>query len=208
MIYVTHDLATVERFCDRALLLERGAATAIGQPHDVVRAYRQRDLDQAQAEHALRGEAERWGDGSAEIAEAWFEDEEGERTTEVLQGQPAVFYARIRFHRAVESPVFGVIIKNERREHVFVTNTQFDSVETGVFRPGDECTYSVRFEAHLADGHHTASPAVAHANAERFADWRDDFVGVVVRGERYTGGIVDLPHESAVERSLTGAHAR
>ena len=32
VIYVTHDLATVERFCDRALLLEGGQVVAIGDP--------------------------------------------------------------------------------------------------------------------------------------------------------------------------------
>ena len=36
VIYVTHDLATVERLCDNAMLLERGEAVAVGRPHDVI----------------------------------------------------------------------------------------------------------------------------------------------------------------------------
>jgi ABC-type polysaccharide/polyol phosphate transport system ATPase subunit len=39
VVLVTHDLATVARFCDRALLLENGAVRAIGLPEDVVDSY-------------------------------------------------------------------------------------------------------------------------------------------------------------------------
>jgi ABC-2 type transport system ATP-binding protein len=35
VILVTHDMGAVERFCDRALLLERGHIDMIGDPHDV-----------------------------------------------------------------------------------------------------------------------------------------------------------------------------
>ena len=36
VVFVSHDLASVERFCDRALLLEHGEAVALGEPSDVV----------------------------------------------------------------------------------------------------------------------------------------------------------------------------
>jgi ABC-type polysaccharide/polyol phosphate transport system ATPase subunit len=39
VVLVTHDLATVARFCDRALLLRNGVLEAIGDPEDVVGAY-------------------------------------------------------------------------------------------------------------------------------------------------------------------------
>src|SRR3954453_12422265 len=44
VIYVTHDLGTVERFCDRAMLLEGGRVADVGDPRDVIRTYRQHDL--------------------------------------------------------------------------------------------------------------------------------------------------------------------
>src|SRR3954447_9023529 len=34
VVYVTHDLSTVERFCDRAMWLERGEVEAIGSPQE------------------------------------------------------------------------------------------------------------------------------------------------------------------------------
>jgi ABC-type polysaccharide/polyol phosphate transport system ATPase subunit/ABC-type polysaccharide/polyol phosphate export permease len=50
VIFVTHDLNSVEEFCDRALLLERGQIAAIGHPADVIQTYREHDAAEEQAE--------------------------------------------------------------------------------------------------------------------------------------------------------------
>jgi ABC-type polysaccharide/polyol phosphate transport system ATPase subunit len=42
VVLVTHDLASVERFCDQALYLEHGAVEAIGPTEEVIAAYAQR----------------------------------------------------------------------------------------------------------------------------------------------------------------------
>jgi ABC-type polysaccharide/polyol phosphate transport system ATPase subunit len=203
VVYVTHDLGSVERFCDRALLLERGGMAAIGGPLDVIRGYRQLNLEQDQAE-AASAAAEgigRWGDGAAEIVEAWIEDAEGVRREIVRQEESMAIVARIRFRDKMEAPVFGVIVKNEQGHHVFVTNTLFDAVETGVFSPGDEVLYRLRFEALFSDGGYTVSPAVAYQDVQRFAQWWDDALSFVVRAERYTSGVVDLAHDVELERT-------
>ena len=46
IVLVTHDLSLVDRFCDRALLLQNGVVQAVGPPDDVANVYR---------EHALVG---------------------------------------------------------------------------------------------------------------------------------------------------------
>jgi ABC-type polysaccharide/polyol phosphate transport system ATPase subunit len=40
VVFVSHDLESIARFCDRVLLLERGRVAAIGPPDEVVAAYR------------------------------------------------------------------------------------------------------------------------------------------------------------------------
>jgi ABC-type polysaccharide/polyol phosphate transport system ATPase subunit len=51
IVYVSHDLATVERFCDRALLLERGRVAAVGPPDEVIGVYRQHEAGVAHPAH-------------------------------------------------------------------------------------------------------------------------------------------------------------
>ena len=75
MVLVTHDMGAVERFCDRALLLERGRPDMIGDTHEVALRYLDLNFARAEGGHDQEGaRAERSGDGRAEILEAWFAD--------------------------------------------------------------------------------------------------------------------------------------
>ena len=67
VVFVTHDLGTVERFCDRALLLEHGIVAALGEPREVIQEYRGRAFLEERVEARDEGRLIRWGDGSAEI---------------------------------------------------------------------------------------------------------------------------------------------
>jgi ABC-type polysaccharide/polyol phosphate transport system ATPase subunit len=203
VVYVTHDLVSVERFCDRAILLEGGEVVDSGEPFPVIQTYRQLDLTQQRGEADRQQEATRWGDGAAEVVEAWFENSSGAVESVLSQGEQVTLNVRIAFRQPMESPVFGAIIKNERDDHVFVTNTMFDGVETGDYAAGDEIVYRIAFDVHMSDGRYSVSPAIAYQDAQRFADWREDFLGARVRAARYTSGIVDVPHEVTIERSGT-----
>jgi ABC-type polysaccharide/polyol phosphate transport system ATPase subunit len=44
IVFVSHDLELMERFCDRCLLLQDGTVQALGPPHEVAVLYRERAL--------------------------------------------------------------------------------------------------------------------------------------------------------------------
>jgi len=202
VVFVTHDLGAIERFCDRALLLEAGEAVAVGDPEEVIHIYRQHDLGTRRS--GVEGDARpRWGDGAAEIVEGWFENDSGQRIDVLPQAEPATFRARVRFAQELENPIFGVILENEWGHHVFVTNTMFDRLATGVIPAGTEIIYSVRLVVQMSDGTYSASPAVAYEDAQQFADWRERLVDFEVRAERPSGGIADFPHETSLDYIAT-----
>jgi ABC-type polysaccharide/polyol phosphate transport system ATPase subunit len=201
VVFVTHDLATVERFCDRVLLLEQGEVVADGDAHGVILTYREHDLDQERAGiSAGDGAGRRLGDGAATIEDAWLERANGERTAVFPQGEQVTVRARIAFAQAMDDPVFGLVVKGEAGEQVMATNTILADTPTGSFAEGDEAVYAVSFEALLADGRHAITLAVSHQDVHRIADWREDVLTLTVRAPRFTGGLVDLPHETQVER--------
>ena len=127
VVYVTHDLATVERFCDRALLLERGEVAAIGEP-----ARRDAHLLPAQPRGGAGRATERMSDlrdgGGATApprsSRRGSRTRRGNRQETLAQGEPATFRARIRFHGPLEEPVFGVILKNERGQTTSSSRTR------------------------------------------------------------------------------------
>ncbi len=46
IVFVSHDMCSVERFCDRAMLIERGDVVQIGDPREIGRAYHELNFGQ------------------------------------------------------------------------------------------------------------------------------------------------------------------
>jgi ABC-type polysaccharide/polyol phosphate transport system ATPase subunit len=199
VLLVTHDMGAVQRFCDRAILLERGELVERGDPQTVGNRYLEINFA---ADHKPSTEEDRFGDGSADIFEAWFEDEHGVRASTLPSGRPCTFAARVRFREPVENPIFGVVFQNSRRDTVFTTNTLATDPEPGTFAPGEEATFRVSFDLLFAPDRYHATPAVARAGTGiAWIDRRERFASVMVTGIRDTDGILDLEHGIAVERT-------
>jgi ABC-type polysaccharide/polyol phosphate transport system ATPase subunit len=206
ILLVTHDMGAVHRFCDRAMLLERGRIVAVDDPDTVGNRYLEMNFSEAAREDAEQrrdhGPTDRMGDGDAEILESWFETEAGERVTVLPAGGRAVFAARVRFVAAVEDPLFGVVLQNERRETILAASTLWSNPAPGRFAAGQEVTYRVTFENLLVPGRYHATPAVARQGGGiAWIDRRERMTSVLVSGRSRTDAVVDLPYDVQVERA-------
>lgn len=199
IVLVTHDLAAVDQFCDRALLMQDGKAIFAGQPDRVVRAYQETLGEQSESGPNFE-ELDRWGDRSAEVVDAWFETGTGEAAARFGPEESIVLRFDVLFHRAMDEPIFGVVVRNDDDVPVFVTNTERRDLETGSFQQGERAEISVQFDNRLGEGRYFASPAVAHRGGASMADWRDRFVSMRVWEHQAAGAVVDLPHAVEVRR--------
>jgi ABC-type polysaccharide/polyol phosphate transport system ATPase subunit len=202
ILFVTHDMGAVERFCHRAMLLERGEVVEIGPPRDVAARYLElnfgRELDRARSDLEV---PERAGDGHARVSEMWVEDHTGERKNVVMQGERCTFKAAIRFNEAVEDPSFAVSWVNEFHQNHFVVNTAVEQERTGHFAAGEEVVFSVSFTNVIAPGRYDLSVLLAHrGSGNDVIDRWERQVSVVVVATATAGGLVDLPHETRLER--------
>ncbi len=59
MLYVTHDMASVERFCDHGLVLERGRLVDEGEPERITRTYNEINFGQMSGGEAAGGGRQR-----------------------------------------------------------------------------------------------------------------------------------------------------
>jgi ABC-type polysaccharide/polyol phosphate transport system ATPase subunit len=206
IVLVTHDMAAVERFCHRAVLLERGEVAALGDPSTVADRYLDINFSGTSADDPNRLGGERGGDGAGRVVEAWMEDEDGVRQTAFLQGVRCKFCARVEFERTVENPEFSVAFVNAQRQNVFVAGSAHDRSESGHFAPGTSALFSVTFENSLSPGRYALSTLVTRrGGGNAVIDRHENVFTVVVTGARSAGGLVDLPSESTVVR---GGHPR
>jgi ABC-type polysaccharide/polyol phosphate transport system ATPase subunit len=200
ILLVTHDMGAVHRFCDRAMLLERGRVIEIGEPDDVGNRYLDLNFSEAARNDAASernlGSTERMGDGKAEILEGWFEDETGARVATVPAGGRTTFAARVRFHEDVEDPLFGVVLQNDRRETVLAASNLWSNPASGNFAAGRETEYRVTFQNLLVPGRYQATPAVARQGGGiAWLDRRERMLSLLVSGLARTDAVVDLPYD-------------
>ena len=201
IVFVTHDMSAVERFCDRAMLIERGVVQMIDEPARIGRAYN--ELNFGGLVHTRDDDDDRDAiPAEAEIVDCWFEDHAGERVSAAAQGERLAIRMEVRFHAELTDPIFAVTLRNVVRHTVFATSTVWETEQTGSFGFGDRVLVRIDLENWLAPGQYDATPSVARAGAGADAlDLREDLASLTVHATRFSGGVVDLPHSISLERS-------
>ena len=202
IVFVTHDMGSVNRFCHRAILLERGEPVILGGPAEVGESYLELNFGREVHSDADGNPSDRQGDGAARIVDAWLEDGAGERWAVYNQGYAVAFKARVKFNETVEDPSLRVAFENEDRRVAMVASTGREQQESGRFEAGDEAVFSVHFINHFAPGRYFPVASLMRRGRDldvidRFPRGQHFMVGGVVAG----GGYVDLPYTAAVERA-------
>ena len=201
ILFVTHDMPSVNRFCDRAMLLERGDMQILAEPNEVTDRYIKVNFPQATLEAAVAEEGR--SDQTAVIVEAWFEEERGDRHEYLPQGRPCSFKALVVFNKEIEDPSFSVMLKDEEGANIFGTSTIWADEHTGHFMPGDQAVFGVQFENLLSAGRYYATVQVAQRGSGQVVlDRREKAATMVTTATRSTGAVVDLPHDVEVHRPV------
>ena len=200
ILFVTHDMSALNRFCHRALLLEAGEVVMLGDPQEVGDRYLEinfaRNSDARSSVGYDSGEG-----GDARVVEAWVENDAGERVTVVQQGRRITLSARVAFRIDVENPEAAVYVLNEDHKATIVATTGLLGGRTGSFRPTDEAVFSFAFDNILAPGRY--SPMFTVAQGGSGLDVIDRFEGsfsFVVTAVHSLGGTVDPPVDVSVRR--------
>jgi hypothetical protein len=242
-------MGAVERFCDRAMVLEHGRLVDIGDTErigtrylelnfssearaaevEAAHASEQPACDQESEKAEVQGdgpalavaawddgagppeapiqaelpepEKTRFGNGKAELVDAWFEDANGSRTEVLRGGERCAFCARVTFHEQVDNPLVGVSIYNAIDDHVLGFNNRH-LAPAGTFAPGEVLIFRFAFHNALVPGRYHLSPAVAHdGGGVHWLDYRKRWRSVVVTGTGgTTGALVELPLELSLQR--------
>jgi ABC-type polysaccharide/polyol phosphate transport system ATPase subunit len=201
ILFVTHDMQAVNRFCHRALLLERGEVIAIGDPKEVTGQYMAVNFRQERGVDAteLIGELD---DRAAYVADAWLESEDGERREYVAAGDPVTCKVRVNFSWGLDDPALVLAIESESGAVAFATSSAWNGRRTGRFEPGEQVVFAVSFDSFLAPGRYYISPQVALLEGRNagVVDRRDRAAAFVVTGAGDHEPAAGAAHEFVIER--------
>ncbi|MEO0795893.1 MAG: ABC transporter ATP-binding protein [Verrucomicrobiota bacterium] len=130
IIFVSHNMASVEKLCRRGILLREGTITCDGEINEAIRGYLNIG---GNLSNDLSNHPNREGSGEVRVDEIEIIDQKGYRLNEVPAGESV----RIRFHfrKTTDAPIdqidFGIKLLNEDRVPVFFHRNTLDKVDFG-----------------------------------------------------------------------------
>ncbi len=196
IVFVSHDMHSVERFCNRAMLMERGQMTKIGDPREIGRAYH--ELNFGQLAHDAPEESHS-GSGTA-IVDAWFEQASGKRVTSASQEDTLSMCFEARLGEDLAEPVFAVTLRTELGHTIIVARSDQHGHSSGSFKAGDSVVARFAIPNWLAASRYLLTPSLAHeGTGESALALVEDMASIVIHGTS-SGGILELPIDIRLER--------
>lgn len=167
IVFVSHDLSSISKYCDRVVLLNKGEKLGEGSPKEMIDIYKQvlvgqyeipdhteRDnlLDDAEIrekaadsvqgkkaapEQGVNPELLEYGSRKARIEEYSLTDGNDTRTTAVIKGQDYTVRMTVVFEEDCPAPIFAFTIKNSKGTEITGTNTMVERVFLEPVRAGE-----------------------------------------------------------------------
>lgn len=195
IVFVSHDMAAIRRFCTRAILINDGQKLAEGKPDDVASMYETLNLRSAEERLALDNQAvvkaKRQGNRVAEIIKTETYDPQTGKTQNTF-GANEKIGVRITFKakQNLPAPAVGFIFQNQEDLTVFATNNQILKVKTDPLKAGQQLVMECVVDNIYTDDEYTITAAIESADFETIYD-RIEYL------HRFMIGGQPLPHALA-----------
>ncbi len=187
-LFVSHDINTVTNLCERAVLLEQGEVLAIDDPKVCGNIYQQKIFGEK-----VEAEIKSYGSGEASFTDIWIQTPDGEKVESVESGSAFDFCYRIKFHEAVDHPIYGLRVTNVHGVLLTSANTEMlGHRNTGSFQSGDEIVVTWQLNLPVSPGHLFFSAGCAHAEKDQFLCRKLDILRVPVIGRFRNAGLMDV----------------
>ena len=203
IVLVSHDLGSLNLYCDRVLLLQSGHLIADGPADEVTSQYRRivgaMSEDGATTEHAAEGQSvgsDRWGSREVEITDVRIIDEKGRPHTVFATGA----FMRVELDYVVNAPVqdvvFGLGFKRADGVSLALPNTKTGGHRMNPAAPGTRGTVSYTISSlELLAASYNLTAVAYHNYPNHPSDNIEDAVSFRVLDDKGRPGMVDLRGE-------------
>ncbi len=158
VVLVTHDMAAVQSFCDRAMLLHDGHLRFDGDPDEAVLRYFRLNFGGRGGDRATMMPAE----PRARLVDAWLEDPAGRRVENIPQGETIGFNLVVEAREDIEAPLFTVQVLNVDDVPVFgFTRRLLDDERPGRIAAGGRVRVTGTLDNPLTPGRYSVHGSMA-----------------------------------------------
>ena len=224
ILFVSHDLSAISKYCDRAVLLNQGVKLGEGSPREMIDIYKQvlvgqyelpsgdkkanlaadEDIRKAAAEKVdgKNPQALEYGTKEAEIVEYYMTDGAGLRTSAILKGDPFTLHMKVRVHKDLQAPIFALSIKNIKGVEITGTNTMVEKSFLESVKAGEVLEITFTQKVRLQGGEYLLSLGVTGYEGDSFTVYHRlyDILNLTVISDHDTVGYFDMESDVKVWR--------
>ncbi len=216
ILFVSHDLSSIARYCDRVILLNKGVKLNEGTPKKMVDMYKQLLVgqDPEKAEKEKKKQKESWsrqfqvnpnmleyGSRLAEIVDFAVLDEKGLCTNTIEKGSGFQIKMKVAFRENIQDPILAYTFKDIKGTEITGTNTLFEKVPVEHSQAGDSCTVTFTQEMYLQGGEYLLSFGCTGYKDGEFTVFHRlyDACNVTVVSEKNTVGFYDMNSQVEIQ---------
>jgi teichoic acid transport system ATP-binding protein len=177
ILFVSHDLGSVIKYCDRTLLIHEGNQIMVGESADVVNVYKKILVNQYDDGTKKEGAAEQktsianldpntlwknsmvsnpkaleYGNGVANIIDYAIVDDQGNVGSSIYKGKEFEVRMKVEFYQPTDNPIFAYTIKDIKGNEVSGTNTMLEGKTPDHVDAGEIITVSFKQKMCLQGG--------------------------------------------------------
>ena len=223
ILFVSHDLGSVIKYCDRTLLIDKGNQVMVGPSADVVNTYKKILVNQYSEEEENQEEnkdaaatsadsntgafwkdsmvnnpgAVEYGNGVANIIDYAIVDENGNLSPSIYKGSKFEVRMKVEFYQPVDNPIFAYTIKDIKGTEVTGTNTMLEGKTLDHVDAGDVISVSFKQRMPLQGADYLLALGCTGYEAGEFTVYSRlyDICNIQVISHKNTIGYVDLGAE-------------
>lgn len=224
ILFVSHDLNSISKYCDRVVLLDHGRVVESGAPKEMVDLYKQLLVNQgpgqaqpetgsaqANREIAKRGwitpfemnpNALEYGDKRAEMLGFMLLDDKGLPTNTIEKGAEFTMKVKIQYHEDIDDPIYAFTIKDMRGTEITGTNTMFEHITMEPRKAGEVDIVTYTQKADLQGGEYLISFGLTGYRDGDFTVYHRlyDACSLIVVSSKNTVGFYDMNSKITIER--------
>lgn len=207
ILFVSHDLSSVSRYCDRVYLLNKGEMLGSGSPKEMIDKYKQILAGQAEegkTEIVETGENDtlEYGNGKAKITDYYITDEKGKKTSAIVKGTEYTVHMKVKMMEDLPAPIFACSVKNVRGVEITGTNTLVSHTFDESAKKDEEYEITFRQRMMLQGGEYLISLGCTGYEGSDFKVYHRlyDIIGINVISDSDTVGFYDSDSEVTVSR--------
>ncbi|MCR5389640.1 MAG: ABC transporter ATP-binding protein [Lachnospiraceae bacterium] len=214
ILFVSHDMSSISKYCDRVVILDKGKKIKEGPPKEMIDIYKQILVDQYEEDDKKKqvavsktsgidsDELLEYGSGKAVIEEVYVTDDKGRKNSAIIKGSEYEIFMKVRFKEDCPAPVFAFSIKNVKGTEITGTNTMYEKAFLKEAKSGDEYLISFRQKMNLQGGEYLLSFGLTGFEGNDFTVYHRlyDAAKISVISDKDTVGFFDPESETKVEK--------